>query len=202
MNQTTLAYDPQDVTIENVPAAQPRCRRRSPSPWPSHLVRRSARRPGQLQHCGHGLRRQRRLAGQQRADRAGRHQQLHHLTINTDPLRPNRVLVTLPGNLSAGSYDLKLNDQTTCSASLPSAIKVVATPTLTVNTPTPSFGALSANTAVSVTGTGFVSTPRAYVAVNGGASGVSASALRAVTFSSATALTAVVPSGLGRAPTT
>ncbi len=198
MNQTTLAYDPQDVTIENVPG----CSASLPAavtvtPGPAILFVDPPVVPANYSIAAtvYAASVASPVSSVQIAP-AGT-SNYTTLTINTDPLRPNRVLVTLPGNLSAGSYDLKLNDQTTCSASLPSAIKVVATPTLTVNTPTPSFGALSANTAVSVTGTGFVSTPRAYVAVNGGASGVSASALRAVTFSSATALTAVVPSGLG-----
>lgn len=113
-----------------------------------------------------------------------------------DPTHPNRVLVNLPGNLAAGSYDVRLNDLTTCAATLPNAFKVVATQTLTVTSVTPSFGALGTNTAVQTAGTGFLSTPRAYVAINGGGSGVSAAALRAVTYSSGSLLNAVVPSGL------
>lgn len=113
-----------------------------------------------------------------------------------DPTHPNRVLVTLPGNLAAGSYDVRINDLTTCAATLPSAFKVVATQTLTVTSVTPGFGALGANTAVQIAGTGFLSTPRAYAAINGGGNGVSAAALRAVTYRSGTQLNAVVPSGL------
>lgn len=118
------------------------------------------------------------------------------LTALTDPTHPNRVLVTLPGNLAAGSYDIKLDDQTSCSASLPSALKVVAAPSLTVTSSTPAFGSPAQNTAVAIAGTGFVSTPRAYVAINGGGSGVSAAALQAVTFRSSSSLSAVVPKGL------
>ena len=113
-----------------------------------------------------------------------------------DPTHPNRVLVTLPGNLAAGSYDVRLNDQTTCAATLPNAFKVVATQTLTVTAVTPGFGALGANTAVQIAGTGFLSTPRAYAAINGGGSGVSAAALRAVTYTSGSRLNAVIPGGL------
>jgi len=118
------------------------------------------------------------------------------LTLATDPAHPNRVLVTLPGNLVAGSYDILLSDQTSCSASLPSALKVVAAPTLTVAAPTPAFGSPAQSTAVAIAGAGFVSTPRAYAAINGGGAGVSAAALQAVTFRSATSLSAVIPKGL------
>lgn len=118
------------------------------------------------------------------------------LPVVTDPTHPNRVLVTLPGNLAAGTYDLKLDDLTSCSAFLAGAIKVVASASLTVTSSSPAFGDPSQNTAVAVAGAGFVSTPRAYVAMNGGSAGVSAAALQAVTFRSATSLSAIVPKGL------
>lgn len=122
------------------------------------------------------------------------------VTAMSDPTRPNRILLTLPGNLAAGSYDLMLQDQSECPAMLASAIKVVATPTLTVTTATPAFGSPLQNTAVAIAGSGFTSTPRAYLATNGGAAGTSASTLAAVTFRSGTSLTAVVPAGLAAGP--
>ena len=118
------------------------------------------------------------------------------LTLATDPSHPNRVLVTLPANLAAGGYDILLDDQTGCSASLPNALKVVGAPTLTVAAPTPAFGSPAQNTAVAIAGAGFVSTPRAYAAINGGGAGVSAAALQAVTFRSSVSLSAVIPKGL------
>jgi len=118
------------------------------------------------------------------------------LTVLTDPNHPNRILVTLPANLTAGSYDLKIDDQTSCSAVLPNALKVVASPTLTVMAPSPAFGSPAQNTAVSVGGSGFVSTPRVYAAISGGGTSVSAAALQAVTFRSASSLSAVFPKGL------
>ncbi|MFO0579081.1 MAG: hypothetical protein U1A78_34185 [Polyangia bacterium] len=118
------------------------------------------------------------------------------ITASSDPARPNRILLTLPGTLAAGSYDLMVQDQTECPALLPSAVKVVASPTLTLTTATPAFGSPAQNTAVSIAGTGFVSTPRAYLATNGGSAGTSAAALSAVTFRSGSSLTAVIPAGL------
>lgn len=118
------------------------------------------------------------------------------VTANSDPTRPSRILLTLPGDLAAGSYDLMLQDQTECPAVLASAIKVVAAPTLTVTTATPAFGSPLQNTAVAIAGAGFTSTPRAYLSTSGGAAGTSAVALAAVTLRSGTSLTAVVPSGL------
>lgn len=119
------------------------------------------------------------------------------LATTTDPQRPNRVLVNLPGNLAAGSYDLRLQDQTDCPAMLTAAIKVVASPTLTVSAVSPGFGAPMQPTALQVDGTGFANVPRLYVAVNGGGTGVTAAPLRAVSFTSATQLGAVIPSDLG-----
>lgn len=197
VNQTTLTPIPQDVLIENVAGCSATLASAvAITPGPSILFVDPPVVPANysIQATVYGSSIASPVKGVQIAPAGSSN--FTDLTITTDPQRPNRVLITLPGNLSAGSYDLKLNDQTTCSAMLPNAVKVVATPTLTVNTPSPSFGAFSANTAVSITGTGFVSTPRAYVAVNGGAAGVSASALRAVTFGSATSLTAVVPTGI------
>lgn len=197
VNQTTLTAIPQDVSIENVAGCSASLASAvAITPGPSILFVDPPVVPANysIQATVYGSSIASPVKGVQIAPNGSSN--FTDVAITTDPQRPNRVLITLPGNLSAGSYDLRLNDQTTCSAMLPNAIRVVATPTLTVNTPSPSFGAFGANTAVSISGTGFVSTPRAYIAVNGGAAGVSASALRAVTFGSATALTAVVPTGI------
>ncbi len=113
------------------------------------------------------------------------------LTVATNPAFPNRAIVTIPAGLAAGSYDMKLDDQSSCSASLPKALKIVATPTLTVTSVTPGFGSAAQDTGVVIAGTGFVSTPRAYLSPTSGAG--QAFALSAVTFQSATSLSAVVP---------
>jgi hypothetical protein len=116
-----------------------------------------------------------------------------NLTVSTNPVFPNRATVTIPAGMAAGVYDMKLDDQSTCSAFLQSALKIVATPTLTVTNVTPGFGSTGQDTGVVITGTGFVSTPRAYLT---SATTPQALALAAVTYQSATSLSAVVRSGL------
>lgn len=113
-----------------------------------------------------------------------------------DPARPNRALITLPAGLAAGKYDVVLDDQTACPAFLPGGLTVVQTPTLTVTSATPAFGSAGLDTAIVIAGTGFVSTPRAYLNPTGNPPGSRAQALSAVTFQSATSLSAVVRSGL------
>ena len=116
------------------------------------------------------------------------------LALSTNPAFPNRALITIPSGLAAGSYDMKLDDQTTCSAFLPGALKIVATATLTVTKMDPGFGSAAQDTAAVITGAGFVSTPRAYLSPSAGTG--QAQALAAVTFQSATSLSAVARAGL------
>lgn len=116
------------------------------------------------------------------------------LTLSTNPAFPNRAVVTIPAGMAAGSYDMKLDDQTSCSAFLPGAIKVVSAATLTVTKMEPAFGSAAQDTAATITGTGFVSTPRVYLSASSGTG--QAQALAAVTFQNATTLSAVVRSGL------
>ncbi len=119
------------------------------------------------------------------------------LVIALDPAHPNRVLATVPAGLAAGSYDIRLTDQTTlCPAILTGAIKVVATATLTVTSATPGSGTTAADTAILVSGAGFVSTPRVYLNPTGNPTGSRAQALGGVTFQTATSLTGVVRAGL------
>jgi hypothetical protein len=116
------------------------------------------------------------------------------LVLALDPLFPNRGLVTIPAGLAAGKYDVRLDDQSTCQAFLPGALKVVSQATLTVTGISPAFGSTAQDTAGVITGAGFVSTPRAYLSPSG--AGGKAQALAAVTFQSATSLSAVVRAGL------
>lgn len=119
------------------------------------------------------------------------------LTLTVNAAFPNRGVVTIPAGLAAGRYDMRLDDQSTCSAFLPQALRVVSTATLTVTSVTPGFGSAAVDTGVVITGTGgtgFVSTPRAYLSASNGTG--QALALAAVTFQSATSLSAVVRAGL------
>lgn len=115
--------------------------------------------------------------------------------LGLDPAFTNRAYITLAmGALAAGTYDLRLDDMSTCSAFLPNAFRVVTTPTLTVTSTTPAFGSTAQNTAVIIAGSGFVSVPRAYLSPNTGTG--NARSLSAVTFNGATSLSGVVRSGL------
>lgn len=117
-----------------------------------------------------------------------------NLTLTVNAAFPNRAVVTIPAGLAAGRYDMRLDDQSTCSAFLPQALRVVSQATLTVTSVTPGFGSAAVDTGVIITGTGFVSTPRAYLSASNGTG--QALALAAVTFQSATSLSAVVRAGL------
>jgi hypothetical protein len=119
-----------------------------------------------------------------------------NLAIVIDPARLNRALITIPAGLPPGSYDVRLTDESSCAALLRDGLKVVETPTLGVSGVTPAFGSAGQDTAAVIAGTGFVSTPRAYLSRSDGGAGVQAQALGAVTFSSGTSLTAVVRQGL------
>lgn len=119
------------------------------------------------------------------------------LTFQTDPQRPNRVLASLPADLAAGTYDMRIKDGTlTCPGFLSGALRVVPTQTLTVDAITPAFGTTAADTAVVVSGAGFVAQPRVYFNPTGSPPGSRAQALAGVTFQSATSLTGVVRAGL------
>lgn len=114
--------------------------------------------------------------------------------LSLDPIFPNRAYLTLNlGALPEGTYDVALSDtMSVCTAFLASALKVVATPTLTVTKATPAFGSPTQDTPLTITGTGFAAVPRAYLSGGGG----SAQSLAAVTFTSATSLNAVARQGL------
>lgn len=115
--------------------------------------------------------------------------------LGSNPAFVNRAYLTLEtGKLNAGTYDLRLDDGSTCSAYLPGAFRVVTNPTLTVTSMTPAFGSTTQNTASVIAGAGFISVPRAYLSPNSGTG--TAQSLSAVTFNSATSLNSVVRAAL------
>jgi len=100
---------------------------------------------------------------------------------------PNQVQATVTaGKLSEGTYDIVLGDGGTLDA----GFVEVAQPDITVVQVNPPFGSPSADTAISVTTSGhqLADTPTIYVSQNG-----VATQLRAVSFESATSLSAIVP---------
>jgi hypothetical protein len=102
----------------------------------------------------------------------------------------NQVQATVTaGQLSEGSYDIVLDD----GGSLDNGLIVVATPDITITQVNPPFGAPDQDTAISITTSGYMlaDTPHVYILQSG-----IATELRAVSFESATGLSAIVPAGL------
>lgn len=93
------------------------------------------------------------------------------------------------GTLDAGTYDVSVTDGV-CTAMLPNGLTIVATPDITISAVQPPFGDPAQNSALTITTSGYplVQTPRVYLS-----SGGTATALSAVTWQSATSLSAVVP---------
>ncbi len=103
---------------------------------------------------------------------------------------PNQVQATVTaGTLAAGSYDVTVTDGV-CSATLPNGLLIVATPDITITNVNPPFGAPDKDTAITLTTSGYplTQTPRVFLS-----SGGTATALSAVSFQSATSVSAVVP---------
>jgi hypothetical protein len=115
--------------------------------------------------------------------------------------KPNRIVAHIPGlsnsqpTFSAGSYAVRVTSTLGCIGELSGALHITDTTDNSLLTKiTPSFVAPNADTAVTITGAGLQAIPRVYLTPSGSA-GI-AQALRAVSLTSATQLSAVVPSGL------
>lgn len=103
---------------------------------------------------------------------------------------PNQVQATVTsGSLAAGTYDVTVTDGV-CSATLQNGLTIVATPDITITAVNPPFGAPDQDTAITITTSGYPlkQTPRVYLSSGGNATG-----LAAVSFQSATSVSAVVP---------
>jgi hypothetical protein len=110
--------------------------------------------------------------------------------------RPNRIVATVPVGFSDATYDVIVTSQLDCEGSLPGVFKIEDTVSVSL-TVDPKFASDSESTAVTVTGSGFVDSPRYPRLYLTPASGVgSARALSAVELKSGTSLTAVIPAGL------
>lgn len=120
------------------------------------------------------------------------------LTFSIDPLKPNQVQATLPKATAAGSYDLILQDQTTCDAELKNSLKIVDQVTLNLTAVSPPFGYQQSATGITVfadatVAGGFVPLPRLYLNAT---TGTQATVLSSTAFVDSSRVTAVVPKGL------
>jgi len=126
------------------------------------------------------------------------------LTHTFDPLRPNRIIATLPSGLAVGFWDVTVTDDIGCVATLLRAFEVTDSLTLAVNSMQPPFGWTNENTSVQITSPSpppagyenFVATPRAYLNPHSPSPGDRAAPMKSVAFVNETLLTAVVPAGL------
>lgn len=121
-----------------------------------------------------------------------------------DPARPNRIIATLPAGLDVGWWDVMVEDDVGCVATLTNAFEVTDSLTLALEGIEPPFGWTSEDTPVQITSpstpppgyVNFVATPRAYLNPHSPSPGDRAAPLRAVAFVDETLLTAVVSDGL------
>jgi hypothetical protein len=114
----------------------------------------------------------------------------------TSAARPNKILAQVPAGLAPAAWDVVVTNSGGCPGTLPGGLTI--TDTLSdplVTSIAPSFASTTEDTAVTVSGAGFMNVPRVYLSTSG-TSGA-ARALRAVEVKGGGAtLTAVIPSGL------
>ena len=106
------------------------------------------------------------------------------------PNHTNQIQATVTsGTLAAGAYDVNITDGI-CTATLASGLTIVGTPDITVAKVLPPFGDPTQATAITISVSGYplTQTPRVYLS-----SGGTATALSAVSWQSATSVSAVVP---------
>ncbi len=126
-------------------------------------------------------------------DQAGGEQTLQY-TVDAD--HPNRFRAVVASGTAAGAYDVVVQDSNGCTAELKNGLRVTDSLTLSLADIEAAFGAAATHTAVTISGTGFKSVPRAYLNPQNPTAQTVASALASVAFIGDSRLTAVVPAGL------
>lgn len=115
------------------------------------------------------------------------------------PVRPNRILATLPAGIPAGDYDVRVTSQDGCGSVINGRLTITDNLTLTLDSIDPSYVSPTVDTAVRIEAgmpASFVSTPRAYLTPNPANANVRATALRAVVQVDGDTLTGIVPGGM------
>ena len=118
------------------------------------------------------------------------------LTWSWDEVDGHALQAILPSGLTEGSYDLIVASDIGCSATLTDAFYAEDDTTVTVDLPYPRLGWTGEDTAVTVTGAGFVEVPRVYLNPDVTDATTTATLLRSVRFRDDGTLTAVIPAGL------
>ena len=126
------------------------------------------------------------------------------LQFNTVPGFPNRLQAIVPKDQPPGVYDVILRDNLNCPSTLPAALTVTATTTVTLAGVNPPFGHTAADTAVTIfrdttavapNNHPFVATPRVFLNPNDPQATDIAVPLEAMAFLDADRATGVVPAG-------
>ena len=124
------------------------------------------------------------------------------LTFSNVAGHPNRIQAVVPAGQAPGVYDLTLEDGLHCPTTLPNALTVTNTTTVTLAKVVPPFGGTGEDTAVEIfrdttaaapNDHPFVATPHVFLNAHGG--GGTAVALQSVSFLDADHVTGVVPAG-------
>ncbi len=119
------------------------------------------------------------------------------LTAMIDPNHPKRILAEIPMGTVACTYDVQVQDNSGCPATLVNGVKVVDKATVQLTAIAPPFGWQGGETAVTITAQGgLMPTPRAYLNPHTAGNNTIATALGSVAYVDATKLTAIVPKGL------
>ena len=121
-----------------------------------------------------------------------------------DPEKPNRIIATVPSGLDTGLWDVTVEDDVGCVATLTGAFEVTDSLTLALESMDPAFGWTDEDTGVQITSpspppdgfVNFVATPRAYLNPHEPEEGDRAAPLQSVAFVDETLLTGVVPEGM------
>lgn len=126
------------------------------------------------------------------------------LVFNTVTGHPNRLEAIVPIDQAAGVYDLIFKDSLNCPSTLPAALTVTDTTTVTLENVDPPFGYTATDTAVTIfrdiaavspDNHPFIATPRVFLNPNSPVSSDVGVALEAIAFLDGDRVTAVVPAG-------
>ncbi len=118
------------------------------------------------------------------------------LTNETPDATGTRMDAIVPqGGMEGGPYDLIVKTASGCAVTLPAAFTILGQPSLTISDVIPPYGWTGTKTPVSIRGTQFQSTPKAYLVIPGQMPSAMVP-LKSTAFINDTSLTAVVPDGL------
>jgi hypothetical protein len=108
---------------------------------------------------------------------------------------PNRVQAIVPKGQAPGEYDVTLQDDSGCMATLPKGLRVTDQNTVTITSIVPPFGWTEEDTAVQINGGPFVATPRVFLFPVGGADTDKAAEMVSISFGGTDRIAGVVPKG-------